>query len=277
MTKYRCRECVVANCSIDGDCLQWQHGHINCSDGITTCSCTYCIGDSSGYSEQMTKYGCRKCVVANCGIDRDCLQWQHGHINCSDGITTCSCTYCIGDSSRYSKQMTKYGCRKFFVPDALIVCDCLQWQHGHINCPDGITTCSCTYCIGDRSRYSKYMTKYGCRKCVVANCGIDRDCLQQQRGHINCPDGITTCSCTYCIGDRSRYSKQMTKYGCRECVVANCGIDRDCLQQQHGHFTSLVRTTTCSCTYCIGDSSGYSKYMTKYGCRECVVANCGID
>src|SRR6187401_958453 len=277
MTKYGCRECVVANCGIDRNCLQRQCGHINCSDRITTCSCTYCIDDRSRYSEYMTKYGCRECVVANCGIDRNCLQWQGGHIDCSDRITTCSCTYCIDDSSRYSEYMTKYGCRECVVANCGIDRNCLQRQCGHINCSDRITTCSSTYCIDDRSRYSEYMTKYGCRECVVANCGIDRNCLQRQCGHINCSDRIATCSSTYCIDDRSRYSEHMTKYGCRECVVANCGIDRNCLQRQCGHINCSDRIATCSCTYCIDDSSRAIKEMTKYGCRECVVANCGID
>src|SRR5204863_452849 len=235
MPKHSCREFVVANCSIDGDCLPSHHRYINCSDGIATCSCTYCIGDRYRYSEQMTKYGCRERVVANCSIDRDCLQRQHGHINCSDGITTCSCTYCIGDSSGYSEQMTKYGCRECVVANCSIDGDCLQRQHGHINCSDGISTSSCTYCIGDSSGYSEQMTKYGCRECVVANCSIDGDCLQRQHGHINCSDSITISLRDALPIYSSGYSEQMTKYGCRKCVVANCGIDRDCLQRQHGH------------------------------------------
>src|SRR5436190_355753 len=277
MTEYRCRECVVGKSSMEDNSLQWQRGYINCSDRITTCSCTYCIGDRSRYSEQMTEYRCRECVVANCSIDDNSLQWQRGYINCPDRITTCSCTYCIGDRSRYSEQMTEYRCRECVVGKSSMEDNSLQWQRGYINCSDRITTCSCTYCIGDRSRYSEQMTEYRCRECVVANCSIDDNSLQWQRGYINCSDRITTCSSTYCIGDRSRYSEQMTEYRCRECVVANCSIDDNSLQWQRGYINCPDRITTCSCTYCIGDRSRYSEQMTEYRCRECVVANCSID
>src|SRR5436190_52260 len=141
MTKYRCCASVVASCGNDRDCLQRQRGHINCSDGITTSSCTYCIGDSSRTIKEMTKYRCRECVVANCGIDRDCLQRQRGHINCPDGITTCSSTYCIGDSSRTIKEVITYGCSECVCTARSIVdrC-CLKRFRDLIYCADSVTT-----------------------------------------------------------------------------------------------------------------------------------------